>query len=117
MVSFKATFALLALCHGVVSSPISPNYAAHMSNNLQRRADPLDFYLRIMPLGASITKGDPVPEGTHGNGYRKAIRDQLRFEGYEVNMVGSQPHGEMADSVLLPRQDFAKTVLLLLIAN
>ncbi|KAL3439969.1 SGNH hydrolase-type esterase domain-containing protein [Aspergillus insuetus] len=43
--------------------------------------------LCILPLGASITYGF---ESTDGNGYWKYLRDQLRFIGYEVNMVGSQ---------------------------
>jgi lysophospholipase L1-like esterase len=50
--------------------------------------------LRIMPLGASITEGigsDPR------NGYRKLLRDKLRFKGFEVNMVGSQFTGDFND--------------------
>ena len=35
-----------------------------------------DFYLRIMPLGASITSG---VGSSDGNGYRKNIRDELRY--------------------------------------
>jgi lysophospholipase L1-like esterase len=49
------------------------------------------FYLRIMPLGASITAGvgtDPQ------NGYRKPLRDQLRWKGWPVNMIGSQADGD-----------------------
>lgn len=80
--------------------PTSPNYDAYLkgfSNQLEQRAE--DFYLRIMPLGASITRGQPAPEDTKGNGYRKFIRDQLRSEGWKVNMVGSYSYGEMADNV------------------
>ncbi|KAF1993338.1 carbohydrate esterase family 3 protein, partial [Amniculicola lignicola CBS 123094] len=51
--------------------------------------------LRIMPLGASITQGAAsVPL----NGYRKGLRDQLRFLGYEVNMVGSGSDGAFNDN-------------------
>lgn len=62
--------------------------------DLARRAD--DFYLRIMPLGASITYG---LVSSDGNGYRKALRDQLRYDGWNVNMVGSLFGGTMNDSV------------------
>lgn len=55
-----------------------------------------NFYLRIMPLGASITQG---AKSTDNNGYRKHIRDQLRYEGWLVNMVGSLQDGTMADKV------------------
>ena len=60
-----------------------------------------DFYLRIMPLGASITRGDPADPNDPGkNGYRKFFRDRLRFDGWEVNMVGSvSSWGNMNDRV------------------
>lgn len=49
------------------------------------------FLLRIMPLGASITAG----EGTNPpNGYRKPLRDKLRWRGWPVNMVGSRLDGD-----------------------
>ncbi|KAL6229273.1 SGNH hydrolase-type esterase domain-containing protein [Aspergillus navahoensis] len=51
--------------------------------------------LRILPLGASITWG---LRSTDGNGYRKALRDQLRYKGFEVNMVGSRANGTMVDN-------------------
>jgi hypothetical protein len=45
-----------------------------------RRADDEDSKpsLQILPLGASITWGLKSPSD---NGYRKHLRDQLRFEG------------------------------------
>ncbi|KAH8887189.1 hypothetical protein GQ53DRAFT_874237 [Thozetella sp. PMI_491] len=52
------------------------------------------FYLRVMPLGASITEG---VQSTDGNGYRKWLRSQLRWKGWNVNMVGSKQNGDMAD--------------------
>jgi hypothetical protein len=58
-----------------------------------------NFYLRILPLGASITLGTMSSDG---NGYRKALRDQLRFDGWNVNMVGSRTGGTMKDSVCHP---------------
>ena len=76
-----------------------------------------DFYLRVLPLGASIVWGIG---STTGNGFvflagrgnlgfssnvgimtsfRKPLRDALRQAGWDVNMVGSQNHGDMVDSV------------------
>jgi hypothetical protein len=52
--------------------------------------------LRILPLGASITYG---VHSSDGNGYRRRLKDQLRSEGWEVNMVGSQNSGNMRDNV------------------
>ncbi|KAL1592781.1 hypothetical protein SLS60_011197 [Paraconiothyrium brasiliense] len=46
-----------------------------------------------MPLGASITLGiGDTPSGSE-NGYRKPLRDELRYLGYEVNMVGCSATG------------------------
>ncbi|KAM0547807.1 hypothetical protein ACHAPJ_010269 [Fusarium lateritium] len=53
-----------------------------------------DFYLRVMPLGASITQGYL---STDNNGYRKWLRSQLRYKGWKVNMVGSKQNGDMKD--------------------
>lgn len=64
------------------------------SSGLSTQADV--FYLRILPLGASITYGQG---STHGNGYCKYLRDKLRVEGWNVNMVGSRRAGTMKDSV------------------
>ncbi|KAK8041302.1 esterase [Apiospora phragmitis] len=61
-------------------------------NDLSPRA--AKFWLRVMPLGASITQGI---KSSDGNGYRKHIRDQLRFAGWNVNMVGSKQDGNMND--------------------
>lgn len=65
-----------------------------VNNNLTTPAR--QFYLRILPLGASITWGTG---STTGNGYRKPLRDQLRFDGWNVNMVGSRAGGSMNDRV------------------
>ncbi|KAJ5759045.1 Lipase GDSL [Penicillium odoratum] len=53
------------------------------------------FLLRIMPLGASITNGY---RSTGHNGYRNWIRQQLRYEGWDVEMVGSLRNGTMIDN-------------------
>ncbi|RTE69040.1 hypothetical protein BHE90_016583 [Fusarium euwallaceae] len=50
--------------------------------------------LRILPLGASIVSG--VGSST-GNGFRKPLRDQLRYKGWLANMVGSKQNGNMKD--------------------
>lgn len=81
-----------------------PTYISSYSNatlpnqpgtNLSRRVTK-DEYLRILPLGASITQG--VGSST-GNGYRKPLRDKLRSEGWLVNMVGTKQDGNMVDNV------------------
>lgn len=55
-----------------------------------------DFYLRLMPLGASITQG---VQSSDGNGFRKLLRQQLRWKGWKVNMVGTKQNGNMVDNV------------------
>jgi hypothetical protein len=52
--------------------------------------------LRILPLGASITWGYL---SSTGNVYRKPLRDELRYQGWEVKMVGSKTNGDMKDNV------------------
>lgn len=55
------------------------------SDNIAPRQE--KWTLRIMPIGASITAGHgSSPE----DGYRKSLRNMLRFTGHPVNMVGSQ---------------------------
>jgi len=61
-----------------------------------------NFWLRVMPLGASITQG---VASTDGNGYRRHLRDKLRFEGWNVNMVGSQATGNMRDRVRIDSRE------------
>jgi hypothetical protein len=52
-----------------------------------------------MPLGASITVGY---RSSDGNGYRKWLREQLRYEGWDVDMVGGLVNGTMKDNVRPP---------------
>ncbi|CAG8097452.1 unnamed protein product [Penicillium olsonii] len=61
--------------------------------SLNKREDKVP--LRILPLGASLTWG---LYSESQNGYRKFIRDALRFDGWEVDMVGSINHGTMTDN-------------------
>lgn len=58
--------------------------------------DAKDFYLRILPLGASIVQGY---QSSDKNGFRKYLRQQLRWKGWKVNMVGTKNDGDMADNV------------------
>ncbi|KAK0625151.1 family 3 carbohydrate esterase, partial [Bombardia bombarda] len=66
-------------------------FANHNAAVLRRQSK---VPLRILTLGASIANG--VGSST-GNGFRKPIRDALRFDGWEVNMVGSKQAGTMVD--------------------
>ena len=47
--------------------------------NLRPRVEAGDFFLRVMPLGASITAGQGSKDN---NGYRKFLRDALRADGW-----------------------------------
>ncbi|EKJ76429.1 hypothetical protein FPSE_03428 [Fusarium pseudograminearum CS3096] len=97
---FKTIFSLivpaLAFLGGAAGLP-SGQYSDYESefNNVglttRQNAKPA---LRILPLGASIVSG--VGSST-GNGFRKPLRDQLRFKGWDVNMVGSKQNGNMKD--------------------
>lgn len=58
--------------------------------------DAKDFYLRILPLGASIVQG---VQSSDNNGFRKLLRQQLRWKGWKVNMVGTKNNGNMNDNV------------------
>ena len=103
MVSLKGATTLglallssLAQCHAAPASP-SPD------NVLASRESEKPSWLRIMPLGASITAGDPAPpDDDSKNGYRGFLREKLRSEGWEVNMVGNFNLGSMSDNVGTP---------------
>ncbi|KAH7325665.1 hypothetical protein B0I35DRAFT_347595, partial [Stachybotrys elegans] len=51
--------------------------------------------LRILTLGASTARG---VGSSHELGFRKDIRDAFRYEGHNVNMVGSESWGNMRDN-------------------
>jgi hypothetical protein len=78
-----------------VTNALADMYGEDYTSSLLGRSAQ-GFFLRLMPLGASITEGT---RSSDGNGYRRAIRDQLRFKGWKVNMVGSKQNGNMADKV------------------
>ncbi|KAK6069383.1 killer toxin subunits alpha beta [Seiridium cupressi] len=63
---------------------------AHFSTKRQESKVPL----RILPIGASIVYG--IGSST-GNGFRKPLRDALRYDGWDVDMVGSLHSGDMVD--------------------
>lgn len=92
-------FEPLNVTKGSAGGPDIGGNSGNDTNTFAKRAE--DFYLRILPLGASITQGIG---STDGNGYRKHLRDYLRFQGWKVNMVGTKPDGTMADNVRAPEQ-------------
>lgn len=110
MVSFRAVLAGLGLatvaqlpsCLAFPTTNLSLGYDLYDENALLKRQEDDNekpFWLRIMPLGASITAGTNGPPGSDGNGYRKFLRDKLRLDGWQVNMVGTFQHGTMNDNV------------------
>ncbi|KAI1765641.1 carbohydrate esterase family 3 protein [Hypoxylon sp. FL1150] len=79
----------------VIAAPIPAHTAAVITeqNTTLTKRSLVD--LRILPLGASIVWG---LESSDGNGFRLPLRSQLRYEGYNVNMVGTLSHGTMKDN-------------------
>ncbi|ETS78505.1 hypothetical protein PFICI_10567 [Pestalotiopsis fici W106-1] len=75
-----------------LTGPISP---IDLHPDLLRRQAVGSVPLRILPLGASIVYGYASSDN---NGFRKKLRDQLRYRGWEVNMVGSKRNGDMVDN-------------------
>ncbi|OOQ85849.1 hypothetical protein PEBR_24090 [Penicillium brasilianum] len=80
---------------GLVSRSTGSNLGIGEGSSTLQKRDNGTFLLRIMPLGASITNGYG---STDHNGYRKALRQQLRYEGWQVNMIGSLRNGTMHDN-------------------
>lgn len=102
-IALPSPVATLATPNNLVVPPRTAIESADHPTELQPRDD--KFLLRIMPLGASITEGHL---STDGNGYRSWIRQKLRSEDWEVQMVGSLRHGNMLDNVreLHPNPDW-----------
>ncbi|KPM44471.1 hypothetical protein AK830_g2091 [Neonectria ditissima] len=83
-----------------------PSSHAHLHSHNHNKTHPFEEFgpivvsradkvpLRILSLGASIMSGTG---GASGNGARKPLRDALRYDGWEVNMVGSRGTGTMQD--------------------
>ncbi|KAJ5724730.1 hypothetical protein N7493_006458 [Penicillium malachiteum] len=84
-----------------ISVPVDhiPNLASPINHDIttlhHRSTDNSTFLLRLMPLGASITNGYL---STDGNGYRDWIRQELRYKGWDVEMIGSLRNGTMIDN-------------------
>ncbi|CEL02278.1 hypothetical protein ASPCAL03450 [Aspergillus calidoustus] len=75
--------------------PRHSNAVATTNSDSLAARDSKPFLLRVMPLGASITVGY---QSSDGNGYRKPLREQLRYAGWGVDMVGSLTNGTMKDN-------------------
>ena len=108
MVSFRAVLAGLGLvavaqlpsCLAYPTANASLGHDLYYDNELIKREDEgKSFWLRVMPLGASITAGTNGPPGNDRNGYRKLLRDELVSQGWKVNMVGTFQSGTMNDKV------------------
>lgn len=80
----------------VVSRSTGQVSAIEESTSTLQARDNGTFLLRIMPLGASITLG--YGSSDH-NGYRKVLRQQLRYAGWQVDMIGSRRNGTMHNNV------------------
>ncbi|KAJ5801621.1 uncharacterized protein N7518_003689 [Penicillium psychrosexuale] len=93
----SAVFLLALYFHAVHASPNATEiFSSNRSTfSVLTSRDAEDFTLRILPLGASITAGYLSSDS---NGYRKALRAQLRHAGWVVNMVGSVSTGTMHDN-------------------
>ncbi|KAJ5701710.1 hypothetical protein N7488_009258 [Penicillium malachiteum] len=107
-ISINSAAQAYMLCLGLFSPLISaisvpvdhiPNLASPTNHDIttlrHRSTDNSTFLLRLMPLGASITNGYL---STDGNGYRDWIRQELRYKGWDVEMIGSLRNGTMVDN-------------------
>lgn len=57
--------------------------------------------MRMMPLGDSITRGPSAPSGwdrRSSGGYRGLLKQKLVDAAVDVDMVGSQSHGDFGDT-------------------
>lgn len=98
LLSSTATGAAVPVTRSTVNSSNIDFDAAEWHPSIAKRDDAQKVPLRILPLGASITWGYL---SSTGNGYRKPLRDKLRFEGWDVDMVGSKSNGDMIDNVCI----------------
>ncbi|KAL4787093.1 SGNH hydrolase-type esterase domain-containing protein [Aspergillus varians] len=89
---YLTLIALLAFLTTVLSTSTTSPYIENPPNEPRATKS---FMLRVLPLGASITVGY---KSTDGNGYRKPLREQLRYAGWEVDMVGRLANGTMKDN-------------------
>jgi hypothetical protein len=95
-------FTIVSVAHGATIGSRSSDEWAADSNSFGNKQESNSSFsvsarqgpdrpecLRILPLGASIVRGFG-PNGAQTDGFRKAVRDRLRQDGYKVNMVESQ---------------------------
>ncbi|KAK8108347.1 uncharacterized protein PG998_010360 [Apiospora kogelbergensis] len=97
--------ALAAVVFFLTTAQAAPHSSIHDANHFvplnisqpitKRQDEPRPVKLRILSLGASIVWGQG---SSSGNGFRKPLRDQLRYKGWDVNMVGSRSNGNMVDN-------------------
>ncbi|GAM34923.1 hypothetical protein TCE0_015r02825 [Talaromyces pinophilus] len=85
---------IIASLFSLVCSAL-PVYGGGVYDSSLAPRDAEYFTLRVMPLGASITQGYLSSDN---NGYRKVLREQLRYSGWPVNTVGSLADGTMLDN-------------------
>ncbi|KAI0134472.1 SGNH hydrolase-type esterase domain-containing protein [Xylariales sp. AK1849] len=101
MLGNKPAVVLCALACLILPESAKPSLARSQrearttSSQLEPRQFAGGIPLRILPLGASIVHG---VASSDGNGFRAALREQIVSGGNEVNMVGSNPNGTMADN-------------------
>ncbi|GAP85893.1 putative GDSL-like lipase acylhydrolase [Rosellinia necatrix] len=92
-------FCRLSICAAALMQGAAIGGVINMLKDALSSEDEAGFgggmWLRIMPLGASITYG---VKSTDGNGYRKVLRDKIVAYGNDVNMVGSRRNGTMEDN-------------------
>jgi hypothetical protein len=97
-------FLLVCSALPVNEASLSVFYGGKEYDSSLARRDTEYFTLRVMPLGASITQGYLSSDN---NGYRKVLREQLRYSGWPVNMVGSLEDGTMLDNVCISSSIYA----------
>ncbi|KAI1431194.1 carbohydrate esterase family 3 protein [Xylaria sp. CBS 124048] len=100
LLSTRCLHHILLICTALLSQTFaSPTLLGwkNVSKTLQpaNRGFANNLWLRIMPLGASITYGYTSSDG---NGYREYLRDMIVDYGNNVNMVGSRRNGTMDDN-------------------
>lgn len=74
--------------------PAYPTYPFPQMPSVLDRASAYSNYMRVMPLGASITSGYG---SASGNGYRQILKDAIVKRGLNLNYVGTQHSGNMTD--------------------
>ncbi|KAJ5780794.1 hypothetical protein N7457_005954 [Penicillium paradoxum] len=79
----------------IVPNTLIPSLNSHKDVSTLQTRDTKPFLLRVLPFGASITMGYKSQDR---NGYRKWLRQQLRYAGWDVDMIGTLQNGNMHDN-------------------